>query len=576
MNKKSYLFFSFLKTKNPKLLFFCILFVLASIHCYLICKNIDSTISDYGLCKLIRNIFVLCFLTFSNLCYVYVALTSIFVEKKINFLSGFRKNIDLVKKNTFVFFLIFVLLICLINCIRQPIFFIIGWDYVLYNLFSYIICMTSTVVPVVYTLCVLEKRIKTGTWNFSFIIKDLNKKINYFSVFIYIFLLIISFVFIKPLIPFIISNFAICKHVLISGFFENMKMVLNKFKPIVLVIPVLLSKLEVEDIFRHFDSNIFSNTDVAGAVDSNPRLKAENTAERTRVKYSDDGWLTKKQNSDYVKNNMITCADNILVPFIPKELFYSFWDVTEISNQLNRRNKDNLKQTTFNIFSFYFNPHNNFFTIHGGPSSQNWNTTGMRVWENKPPMDMQTIYDSRKHCALVGRNNKNWSYILQELPRYCDYDIWGYRAENTPYLIFYKDQYIAFAEFNRNYHGPNSFKTPTDLNQNDTQLSADYTGILGLVATTKGVETVPQRNIYSPQLAFYDITNEKHAFAIHMQFKYLTLNKQLVQRDAQHIAIFNNLDMTQHATVNLTEPVTGRSTYDVGLMLNRRGMLIRP
>lgn len=564
-------------TKSPKLFFFCILFMLASIYCYLICKSIDSTISDYGLYKLIRNIFVMFFLTFSNLCYVYVAWTSIFVERKINFLSNLRKNIDMVKKNRFVFFFIFVLLICLINCIRQPIFFIIGWDNVLYNLFSDIICMTSTVVPVVYTLCGLEKRIKTGVWDFSFRVEDLNRIINYFSVFIYIFLLIISFCFIKPLIPFIIYNFAICKQILISGFFENIKMGLNKFKPIMLVIPVLLPNLGVEDLFRHFGSDIFSNAAVIDSVDSpNIRIKAQNTPQLTCVKYSDEGWLAKRQYRAYVKNNMITCGDKILVPFIPRGAFYSFWDVTEIANQLNSRNVTSLKQTTFNIVSFYFNPHSNLFTIQGGPSSQNWNTAGLDVWEAKPPMDIQTIFNGRKHCALVGRNNKSWSYILQELPRYCNYNIPACMAGNTPYLIFYKDQNIAFAEFNPNYHGHNSLKTPTDLNQEDTRKTGDYSGILGLVATTRGVETVPQKNIYSPQLVWYDITNEKHTFAIHMQFRYLTLNKHLVQRDAQYFPIIHNLDPTQHDTANLTELVPGRTTHDIGLLLNKRGMMVRP
>jgi hypothetical protein len=65
-------------------------------------------------------------------------------------------------------------------------------------------------------------------------------------------------------------------------------------------------------------------------------------------------------------------------------------------------------------------------------------------------------------------------------------------------------------------------------------------GIIGLVATLWGVETIPHQNVYRPQLAFYDITNEKHAFAIHMIFKYLSLNKFKLKLNNDFIHINHN------------------------------------
>ena len=60
-------------------------------------------------------------------------------------------------------------------------------------------------------------------------------------------------------------------------------------------------------------------------------------------------------------------------------------------------------------------------------------------------MDMQTINDGIKGCALIGRTNISLSYILQELSIYTNCYISRYTPGSSPHLIFYKNNYIAFA-----------------------------------------------------------------------------------------------------------------------------------
>jgi hypothetical protein len=70
-------------------------------------------------------------------------------------------------------------------------------------------------------------------------------------------------------------------------------------------------------------------------------------------------------------------------------------------------------------------------------------------------------------------------------------------------------------------------------------------------------------------LAFYDITNEKHAFAIHMIFKYLSLNRFKPELNDNFVQT-NNREI---APINLTEKFQGGD--DLNIKLEQNGRLVR-
>ena len=70
-------------------------------------------------------------------------------------------------------------------------------------------------------------------------------------------------------------------------------------------------------------------------------------------------------------------------------------------------------------------------------------------------------------------------------------------------------------------------------------------------------------------MAFYDISNEKHAFAIHMIFKYLSLNQFKPELNDDFIQT-NNREIDP---INLTEKFHGEDDFNIKLEQN--GRLIR-
>jgi hypothetical protein len=69
-------------------------------------------------------------------------------------------------------------------------------------------------------------------------------------------------------------------------------------------------------------------------------------------------------------------------------------------------------------------------------------------------------------------------------------------------------------------------------------------------------------------LAFYDITNEKHTFAIHMIFKYLSINKFRPELNYDFIHVNDIED-----SIDLTKNTDGEDDFNIKLMKN--GKLIR-
>ena len=84
------------------------------------------------------------------------------------------------------------------------------------------------------------------------------------------------------------------------------------------------------------------------------------------------------------------------------------------------------------------------------------------------------------------------------------------------------------------------------------------------------MEAPQQRNIYSPKLAFYDITNKEHAFAIHLQLNYLLLNKEWLERYINFRHKIEDVDPAPHNTIQVTEPMAVITTQDLGLLLNKK------
>ena len=415
-------------------------------------------------------------------------------------------------------------------------------------------------VPVIYTLCVLEKKIKKGLWDFSFKVEDLNKKITLFSLLIFVFSLSISYCFIWPLLAITISYFSFIKHFFFTEFIDLLKISIKK--NIFFALPLLLgSNANVEEIFRHFTSDIFSKEDVKEAVDS-PRHAwiNEDKKDVSDHRFSENLWLSPNSSRKYVNVNMQRSANTIKVPYIPRNRFNSFWDVPEISNRLLKFESITYKQTMLNIVQFYFNDRSGFYTIFGGT-------------EPKSPIDFQTTLNSKKHCMVLSRT-ESWAYLLQKLHIQANDSFKGQCSQGkSPYIILHRDQYIAFAEYNPDYHKENFPFKKQELKPRENIQPANYKGILGLVATTRGVETVSQRNIYSPQLAWYDITNQKQAFAIHILFKYLSLNPNLVDRGADFDVIPENVDLS--IKLDVTSPNSNSEEDNVGFLLNKTGTLVR-
>ena len=169
--------------------------------------------------------------------------------------------------------------------------------------------MTSTVVPIVYILGLLEIKKKTGVWDFSFRVENLNKKINYFSVYFFISSLVISFCYIKPLILIFIHNFGSVKHILIYGSCESLKIVSKK---IFWTLPILLPNQGVNDIFIYLNDFNFTNEDVAPLIEYRPAIiERDNSPDYKRVLYSDEGYFNKSRYTNHVNNCMIQSAKDI-------------------------------------------------------------------------------------------------------------------------------------------------------------------------------------------------------------------------------------------------------------------------
>ena len=90
-----------------------------------------------------------------------------------------------------------------------------------------------------------------------------------------------------------------------------------------------------------------------------------------------------------------------------------------------------------------------------------------------------------------------------------------FKESNSPtnsFGIVVKGHYISFCEYHENWHKNNNFiyKCP------------DYEGLIGLWVSNKGVEAMPQENIYLPQLQAYNMKDPDHLPSITVLLLYMS------------------------------------------------------
>ena len=179
---------------------------------------------------------------------------------------------------------------------------------------------------------------------------------------------------------------------------------------------------------------------------------------------------------------------------------------------------------------------------------------------------------------LMAQNNKLLSVIIKQMCINASQpipQIFDHYNDPSPFIIICHQKRITFAMYRPSQTIEQNYpfkKGRTFQNFGDPTIHTDtpnLCGIIGLVATSWGVETIPHHNVYRPQLAFYDISNEKHAFAIHMIFKYLSLNSYKPELNDDFIQT-NNREIDP---INLTEKFHGED--DLNIKLEQNGRLIR-
>ena len=145
----------------------------------------------------------------------------------------------------------------------------------------------------------------------------------------------------------------------------------------------------------------------------------------------------------------------------------------------------------------------------------------------------------------------------------------------SPFLVLFKGRLVTFAENRPGYHDTyyplKKGLTDRALIGPDGRLSEytpNFSSIIGLIASSIGVEALPQENVYRPRLAFYDTTNENHVFAIHIIFKFISMNSQLPTRDHHLVHIQPNTG---------SACVAGGPIFqeDLNIMLQQDGRLVR-
>ena len=457
------------------------------------------------------------------------------------------------KDNWFSILLTLSIIIFVANVFRQPIFICLGED--IFNNFPlYMYVMFSSILPTTYIVTILIKLLKTRNLDFSFRLTDLKDKITILSILFLTISLYISYFYIWPLIGFSIIYFIQSKIT-----FVNLILDIKNIQGLRSSISTFLPGLSVTEVFKYLGCS-YTKDEILSTIENYEPATTDADPSNELTKYSHNKWISKLTFTDNIEANAEYSRKNIKTPYLPTELFKSYWDNVGIEGKLIWDNTFD-KNIPINIALYYLKGENNYYHCFGGPEEL---------------FDLQT-YCRTKHSTMFAQSNKPLSVILKEMCMYFrdNTDNIYNPYETSPFIVICHKRRIAFAmykpsqELEQNY----PFKKGRYFqNLGDPKIHIDtpnMCGIIGLVATTWGVETMPHQNIYKPQLAFYDIKSKKHTFAIHMIFKYLSLNRRFPSIDDNFIQTNNG----EIDPINLTEQFHGKD--DLNIKLEQNGRLIR-
>ena len=457
------------------------------------------------------------------------------------------------KDNWFSILLTLSIIIFVANVFRQPIFICLGED--IFNNFPlYMYVMFSSILPTTYIVTILIKLLKTRNLDFSFRLTDLKDKITILSILFLTISLYISYFYIWPLIGFSIIYFIQSKIT-----FVNLILDIKNIQGLRSSISTFLPGLSVTEVFKYLGCS-YTKDEILSTIENYEPATTDADPSNELTKYSHNKWISKLTFTDNIEANAEYSRKNIKTPYLPTELFKSYWDNVGIEGKLVWDNTFD-KNIPINIALYYLKGENNYYHCFGGPEEL---------------FDLQT-YCRTKHSTMFAQSNKPLSVILKEMCMYFrdNTDNIYNPYETSPFIVICHKRRIAFAmykpsqELEQNY----PFKKGRYFqNLGDPKIHIDtpnMCGIIGLVATTWGVETMPHQNIYKPQLAFYDIKSKQHTFAIHMIFKYLSLNRRFPSIDDNFIQTNNG----EIDPINLTEQFHGKDDFNIKLEQN--GRLIR-
>jgi len=529
---------------------------------------------------IVDNLIIFIYITLSNIITIYIAYLSISTNSNLikNIICLFKKENLLtiilyiviylkekiynifkhLKDNIFYIVLTLIIIIFVTNIFRQPIFILLGKD-IFSSFLFYLYVMFSSILPTTYIITILDKRFKTKRWNFSLRLIEFKEKITIFSLLILIISLYVSYFYIWPLMSLAM--------IYCIQYKNSLDCILNTRSLRGLRQPSLsiLTGIPVIGVFQHY-GNLFTRDELLSTIEhSEPTTRNENPTNKL-TRYSENKWISKAASTTNIRINAQYSAENIKTPYLPTSLFKSYWNNPVINFELINYDTANIN-LPINIALYYLKVDNGFYHYFGGPSGGGW--------VNRPLADLQTAYVWDKHCTIMTRTDKPLSEMLKQIC-YCAAQTISNRVNNiSPFMVICNEKRIAFATYDPNQILDVNYpfkkgRTFQDIgNPTIYTDTPDFNGIIGLIATTWGVERIPQQNVYRPQLAFYDITNERHAFAIHMIFKYLSINPTKPNLDENLVQTNNDPLITE----NLTEKMDGGD--DLGIRLEQNGRLIR-
>ena len=478
--------------------------------------------------------------------------------------------------NSLSFFFIMLLIMILVNIFRQPFIIILGQD-ILSDVFLYYFMAISTLLPVNFAINILKKKFRTNKWDFSFKFNDYNN-ITYLYLFFFTIYIYISYYYILPalsslslLLSVNIMHEYYIKHIN----YNNIPKSINNTTSLRAVMPgaIILPALSFIELLDHLNISHFTARQVLSSID---RVMPPADINYNGITYLPNFNAMKSQIANNLRHNMRLSALHINVPRLDNF----------ISSYLNN---PHIRQKLINLGLRDGNPH--MLDQHLNVITRNFRLSVVDVHASRDVVELMAWHyfnrngyevitqenffhkfmshtpNKLNHCVIITPNSHN-SFIksFTDLHHSVNHneDVVANRA--CPFIIFTHDRYITFAEYRPDYHQDPLYT----LKAGDSINLPNFKGIIGLILTQWGIQAVPQQNIYSPQLAWYDFTNSYHRTAIHAIFEYFAMNPDLPQRDI-HLSPINVDDRIE---TDLT--IFNQHGHDnLGLKIKQSGRLTR-